>query len=211
MAFDWGSAFSTGGQYGAIPGAISGIFSGNQQEKVDKLLKQIPDEMKKYLMPYINAGQGALPHLNDISGEYEHMYKDPNEIISRIGAGYQKSPGYDWQLDQGENAITNAAAAGGMAGTAQHQQQAGTLATNLANQDFQNYLSKALGVFGSGLEGRRGVETDIFKTGAGASSDLATSLAQLLDQRAKLEYERGASTNKGFSDMASSIMSLFGK
>ena len=142
-------------------------------------------------MPYINAGQNALPHLNDLSGEYQKLYQDPNAIISRIGSGYRESPGYQWRLNQGENAITNAQARGGMAGTAQHQQEAGELAGHLADQDYNDYLKNALGLFGTGLQGRTGIETGIFNTGAEASSSLAASLAKILQDQAKLRYQSG--------------------
>jgi hypothetical protein len=210
MAFDWGTGISNSVQGGIIPGAFSGWMSGRSNKKIDDLLKQIPGELRKYLEPYINAGQGALGNLQGVSGEYEKLYQDPNAIISRLGGGYQQSPGYQWRLNQGENAINNAAAAGGMAGTAQHQQQAGELATNLASQDYNDYLKQVLGLFTGGLEGRTGIEQGIFNQGATSAGDLATSLANLLKQRAGLEYERNASRNKGFSDMFSSVGSLFG-
>ena len=149
----WGTAIG-----GAI-GGISGLFSGgeDEEEKTNKILEQISPEMRQYLMPYINAGTGALPHLNDISSEYQKMYQDPNSIISRIGGGYRESPGYRWRLNQGENAINNAQAAGGMAGSAQHQQLAGQLAEDLANQDYNDYMKNALGIYEGGLTGRTGV------------------------------------------------------
>ncbi|HLX54910.1 MAG TPA: hypothetical protein VKR58_13275, partial [Aquella sp.] len=108
--------------------------------------------------------------------------------------------------NQGENAINNAAAAGGMAGTAEHQQRAGELAENLANQDYYNFLTPALGLYGAGLTG----EQNIANLGGNAASSLAESLASLLYQRAKLNYERGASKNKQNSDLFSNIFSNIG-
>lgn len=219
MGFDWGNAlkgggtgFAAGGPVGGIVGGALGGFlgGGDPTKKANKYLDQIPPELRKYLEPYINAGHGALGHLNDISGEYEKMYQDPNAIISRIGSGYQKSPGYDWQLNQGENAITNAAAANGMAGTGQHQQQAGELATNLANQDYQNYLAKALGLYAGGVSGRAGIEQNIFDTGAGASGSLAANLAKILEAKAGLSYQNELNKNQQNSDLFSSIASRFG-
>ena len=224
MAFNWGNA-ATGGVLGAkagnslFPGigglaggalgALSGFFGGDEDEETNKLLDQIPDELKQYLMPYINAGQNALPALNDVSGEYQKLYQDPNAIIARIGGGYKQSPGYQWKLGQGENAITNAAAMNGMAGTAQHQQQAGELAEHLADQDYQDYLGKALGLFTGGLEGRRGIEQGIFDTGANASGSLATGLSNYMLGRAGLNYTRQANQNQANSDIFSSLLSYF--
>lgn len=211
MPFDWEAGTQTGIGYGLLPGIAQGFLTGKQNRDIDKIMNQIPDELRKYLQPYIDAGMGALPHLNDISGEYERMYKDPNAIISNIAKGYTQSPGYKWKLDQGTNAITNAAASGGMAGTAQHQQQAGELATNLANQDFNEFLERALGVYRGGLSGRTGIEQNIFNTGADKAGDLATSLANALMAKAGIKYQRQGQQNAFGGDIASSIMSMFGK
>lgn len=222
MAFDWGNSFKGGIQgglagspfgpwgagVGSVLGGITGLFGGNndEEEETNKILNQIPGELRKYLEPYIKAGQGALGNLNDVSGEYQKLYQDPNSIISRIGAGYKQSPGYQWRLNQGENAITNAAARGGMAGTAQHQQEAGQLAEDLANQDFNDYMKNALGLFGTGLTGRTGIEQGIFNTGATSAGDLATSLANVLKAKAGLNYQRGSQQNALNSDFLSSIL-----
>lgn len=225
MAFDWGNAFRGGtsgavagssfGPWGAAAGgglgALTGFFGNDEEKDTNKFLDKIPDELKQYLMPYINAGQGALPHLNDLSGEYENMYKDPNAIISRIGAGYRQSPGYQWKLNQGENAINNAAAEGGMVGTGQHQQEAGELAGHLADQDYNDYMTNALGLFTGGLSGRTGIEQGIYNTGADKSGDLATSLANVLFARGGLNYQRSSQQNKMNSDMFSSILSYLSK
>ncbi len=217
MAFDWGNAFR-GGASGAVAGnsilpgwgaaiggglgALSGFFG--HDDETNKLLGQIPDELKKYLMPYINAGTGAL---GKVGNEYGNLIDDPNALISRIGAGYKESPGYQWRLKQGEQGITNAAAAGGMAGTGQHQQQAGELAENLANQDYNDYMKNALGLYGTGLAGEQGLAT----LGASTGGDLATSLANLLQGRAGLNYKKDANNNQLNSDLLSSLLSFLSK
>lgn len=217
MAFNWGNAFRGGATGAAIGtqvmpgwgtaigggvGALSGFFGNDEEEGTNKLLDQIPDELKQYLMPYINAGQGALGNL---TGEYGKLTSNPNDIISKIGSGYKESPGYQWKLKQGEQGITNAAAAGGMAGTGQHQQQAGELATNLANQDYNDYMTNALGLYNTGLEGQKGLA----EGGRQAGGDLGTSLANLLKGKAGLNYTRGANKNQMNSDLASSLMAYF--
>lgn len=211
MAFNWGNAgkgFAATGGSGI--GLLGGFLGDNDYENdTNDILNKIPPELKKYLMPYINAGYGALPNLKGISGEYEKMYQDPNAIIARIGAGYKESPGYKWRLGQGENAITNAAAAGGMTGTGQHQQQAGELAENLANQDYQDYLAKALGLYSGGLQGRTGIEQGLYDTGASAGGSLAASLAKILQDQAQLKYQSGLNKNQQTSDLFSSIGSIF--
>lgn len=227
MSLDWGNTFR-GGAQGALAGSsfgpfgsliggglglLGGIFGGDndEEEETNGILNQIPDQLKQYLTPYINAGQNSIQNLGNLSGEYEKLFKDPNDIISRIGSGYKSSPGYQWKLNQGENAINNAAAAGGMAGTAQHQQQAGELAGNLANQDYYDYLNPALSLFGQGLQGSTGIHQGIFGTGATAAGDLGTSLANNSFARGGLNFQRGLNRNQQNSDLWSNIFSYLGK
>lgn len=217
MAFDWGNAFR-GGASGAAAGssfgpwgtaigggigALSGFFGGDEEEETDKMLNGIPPQLKDLLMPYINQGKEGL---GKAGGAYGEML-DPNALISKIGSGYTQSPGYKWRLNQGENSINNAAAAGGMAGTAQHQQQAGELATNLASQDYNDYMKNALGIFGQGAQGELGIG----QLGQGSASDLSTSLGNLGLTRAGLNYKRGANKNQMNSDMFSSILAYLSK
>jgi hypothetical protein len=210
MTFDWGNAFRGGMQGGILPGVVAGFTNGDPTKRANKYLDQIPDELRKYLMPFINRGNTAGEHLNDISGEYESMYKDPNSIISKIGSGYTESPGFKWRLGQGENAINNAAASGGYAGTSQHQQRAGELATNIASQDFNDFMERALGMRREGLTGRTGIEQDFYNKGYGASGDLASSIANWLNQKGGMAYQDQKNKNQQWSDALSSLTSNIG-
>lgn len=201
MAFNWGNAAQGASSLGGI-GLLGGFLGDNDYEKdTNNILNKIPPQLREFLMPYINAGTGAL---GKAGGEYDKLLADPNALISRLGAGYKASPGYQWKLNQGENAITNAQAAGGMAGSGQHQQLAGQLAENLANQDYYDYLKDVLGLFGTGLQGEQGLT----ELGAGAGGSLAASLAAILQDKAKLRYQGGLNKNQQLNDIFSNIGSM---
>lgn len=213
MAFNFGrglssglsgaaTGFSLGGPWGAAIGGGLGALGGfgrDPEDEAKKYLNQIPGQIKPYYEPYIQGGNWAQPELQKQFGQ---LMSDPNAVISRLGAGYKASPGYQWRLGQGEAAINNANAAGGMLGTNQHQQQAGKLAGDLADQDYQNYLNSAMGLYGTGLSGAQ----DMAHQGLTAGSDLATSLANLLQGKAGLGYKGAANENQSNSDLMSSIM-----
>lgn len=167
---------------GVIGNVMDAGFGGYNDPSKNAMsyLDQIPDQLKQYLMPYINAGSKATSQLPDIYGNM----LDPNALMGKIGAGYSASPGYEWQLGQGTQAINNAASAGGMVGTPQHQQQEAQMAEGLANQDYYNYLGKALGLYGQGAEGMAGLSGQGFK-GAG---ELGEGISQYLTNASNIKY-----------------------
>lgn len=173
----------------------------NPSDRATPILNTIPGTIKPYYEPYFNTGRNALDRVNT---EYGNLLNDPNALIQRLGAGYKESPGYKWRLNQGENAITNAQAAGGMTGTGQHQQLAGELAENLANQDFNNFMQQILGLYGTGLQG----EHELARMGQIAGSDLATSLGNILGSKAQMQYGGQANRNDLLSGILKSLVSF---
>ncbi|MHB9161402.1 MAG: hypothetical protein ACYC6W_11055 [Nitrosotalea sp.] len=162
-------------------------------------LDQIPNELRQYLMPYINQGQKSMGKLNDtygnltdlfpdiknriggmnnftgdLSKQFQNLANDPTGMMNKIGAGYKESPGFAFQRDQGLRAAQNAAAAGGYMGSPQHQQQSMELAENFANKDYGDYLNRGMGQFGMGLQGLQGQQ--------GAMNDQLQNLLRLFGQ-----------------------------
>jgi hypothetical protein len=166
-------------------------------------MEQIAPTMERYLTPYAEAGERAIPTLES---QYSRLLGDPGAVMGDIGAGFQQSPGYQWQLDQAMKAANQAQSAGGMLGSPQAQQEAAEMATGLAGQDYYNYLGNALNLFGSGLTGTQG----LMQTGAGASSDLAESLANALASQAQLEYAGQTAENQAQGGLAGTLGSVVG-
>lgn len=168
---------------GAAGAGIGSLFSNykNPADQAFPFMQKAEQTLPQYYNPYIQAGQRAQPGLEQAYGDM----MNPNELIKRIGGGYQESPGYQFSRDQAMRSMNNAQAAGGMLGSPQHEQEAGTLATNLANQDFYNYLQQALGQFNQGVQGKQG----LYNTGAQASMGLGDNLASLFGNEGMLRYE----------------------
>lgn len=156
-------------------------FFSDPAKAAQPYYNQVAPTITPYYQPYVNAGNQALPQLQS---QYQQLMSDPSAIINRLGAGYKPSEGYQFQLGEGEKAINNAQAAGGMLGTPQHQQLAGQLAEKLASGDYETFLNHVLGLYGSGLSGTQG----IMQQGYGASNDLASSLASALMNQGNLAY-----------------------
>ena len=162
-------------------------------------LNKIPSTIKPYYDPYINAGNSALPGYQDFMNQ---LMRNPDQIMKMLGAGYQQSPGYKFNLEQGTNAINNASAAGGMLGTPQHQQIAGEMASGLASKDYGDYMDRALKMLGLGAQGTGG----LIQQGGQMSSDLATALAQALMSKSNLRYAGQANQNQQTGSLIGNVI-----
>jgi len=168
-------------------------------------------------MPYFNQARNELPgYYNDyiqrgqrmgsgLENQYNQLMNDPGARMNQIGASYHQSPGFQFQLQQALQAGNQAAAAGGMAGTPQHQQQNMALATNLSNQDYNQYLQNALGQYNIGLSGGH----NLYNTGFNASDSLANGMSNLLQSQANYAYNAANNENQHNSDLWSSIGGLW--
>lgn len=193
-------AMGAGAAGAGIFDALFKLFGGDQSPSgaANNYLDQIPDVFKQYLQSYITRGQNAG---NLLQGQYSDLVNDPGSILARIGKGYQQSPGFQFQQQQGLNSINNAAAAGGMAGSMGHQQQAGALSTNLANQNYNQYLQNAMGLYGRGLSGEQGFDTQGYNTSTG----MAGALANLLNLKGQNAFNQTAANNQDWGNIFGDI------
>ena len=183
-----------------LGGGIAGLFGAGKgpspSDAANKYLNKIPGEINQYYQPYINAGQGALPVLQ---GQYGDLLNNPGGKFNDIGASFQQSPGFKFALDQALRSAGRAAAAGGMAGSPMHEQQNMEVATNLANQDYYNWLGQAIGLYSQGLSGEQG----LYSGGLQAGGSMADQISQQLAQQAANAYQNQSAQNEtrgGFLD-----------
>lgn len=188
-------SFNNSGQamgWGEIGAGLAGMFTGggnNPYDAANKYLNQIPGAISPYYNPYINAGRGALPQLQQ---QYGNLMNDPTGMMNKIGAGYQQSPGYQFQVNQAMNAANNSAAAGGMSGTPAAQYNAANMVGQLANQDYYNYVTRGLNQYGLGLSGEAGIN----QMGYNAATDYAGALANGLMNQGNLAFSGAAAQNQ---------------
>ena len=161
----------------------------------NKDLNRIPGEMSKYYDPYIQAGQRQLPGLEQY---YSGAMNDPGGMMNKVGAGYQQSPGFQFALQQALQGAGHASAAGGMAGSPLAQQQNMGVATGMANQDYGDYMDRALGLQSRGVSGSQG----LYNTGFQASGNMADQISQMLSAKAGLDYKGKSSKLQGLTNIA---------
>lgn len=183
----------TAGPFGSVIGMGADIGSyfdwRNPANAPMKYLEQGRNELPDYYKDYIQRGNRMGGQAEDQFGQ---LMNDPGGRMNQIGQSYQQSPGFQFQLQQALQAGNQSAAAGGMAGTPQHQQQNMGLANNLANQDYNQYMQNALGQYDIGLQGGQ----HMYDTGYGASNQLGQSMKDLLESQARLKYSGEDQRNK---------------
>lgn len=160
---------------------------------------QIPSQLKPYYDPFINAGTSAIPTLQD---QYSKLMNDPGGMFNQMGQSFQKSPGFDFAMQQALQGSNHAAAAGGMAGSPQHEQQNQQLATNLADQDYYNYMDHVMPMYSQGLHGEEG----LMHQGFSATSELTQQIAQALAAQSMMQFAQNAGKKQSQSDMFGDIL-----
>lgn len=186
-------------------GLFSGLFGGgdNAADAGMSYLQQIPGQTKQYYQPFFEAGTNALPGLQE---QYGKLLNNPGGRMNEIGQNFQQSPGFQFALQQALQGSGHAAAAGGMAGSPQHEQQNMQLATQLGNQDYYNWLHPALNMYGQGLQGQQGMAN----MGQQAGSSMADMIAQSLAQQANMAYGGQQQKNANQSSMFGNMMNGLG-
>lgn len=184
---------------------FSELFHGgkNPANAAMPFYNQIPGQVKGYYDPYINAGQNALPGLQN---QYNDLLNNPGGKLNDIGQNYQQSPGFKFAMEQALQGAGHAAAAGGMAGSPQHSQQAMQLANNIANQDYYNWLGQATGMYNQGLSGQQNMSNQ----GLAAGGSMADQIAQMLAQQGNLAYQGQQQQNQNKSDLWGNLGALGG-
>src|ERR1700741_4030115 len=87
---------SAGGLLGAGLGGLMGDWQ-NPADSANDYFNQIPDMLKKYMSPYIDAGNkmGGL-----LQGQYGNLLNNPGGMLNQIGQNYHQSPGFQFALQQ---------------------------------------------------------------------------------------------------------------
>ena len=154
----------------------------------NKYMDRIPGVGAKYFNPYIEGGREAGGRLHD---EYSKQL-DPTHFMDEIMKHYQESQGATYERDKLGKGIGSAAAAGGVAGTPEHQRQYGEMAGDIMSKDMQQYLQNALGIHASGLQG----EQDFYNKGFDASGRMADLEGGTLASQGTLAYQGANQKNQ---------------
>lgn len=190
-----------GGGFGQAAGGLASLFGfggKNPADAASPYLNQIPDILKQYMNPYVNAGQGAL---GDLQNQFGQLTGNTSDVYNKLGAGYKESPGFQRNLEQALNAGSNAAAAGGMLGTPWHQQQNMGIASDIASKDYGDYMNRVMGLYGAGLSGQQGLSQLGFQGANNLSSGLGNVLGMQGQNAAAGQLFKNTQQSGGLSNL----------
>lgn len=175
-----------------------GIGQRDPAKDANRYLDQIPGIGHDAYDPFINGGREAGGILKD---QYGRML-DPSKFMDDIMKNYQMSQGATYQRDQLGKGIGATAAAGGIAGTPEHQREYGEMADKIMSGDMQQYLQNALGVYNRGLGG----EENFYNKGFQSSGSLADMLAGVMGSKSGLAYQSGTQNNMNQQALMQALM-----
>jgi hypothetical protein len=143
--------------YGAgVAGVGNALFGNNSFDEYANYMNQgigtIDDYYNKasgFMSPYRDAGGRGL-------NGYENMlakYQDPTKYYNDVASSYQMSPGAQFRMNTGMDAVRNAMAAQGLGGSGQEGRELTNYTQGVINQDMNSYIDRVFGVGQTGLQG----------------------------------------------------------
>jgi hypothetical protein len=176
-------------------GLVSSIFGGSSKKSSSTSGNYNNDIIKNSLSPLMNQGAAGGLQLSDLLG------LNGQDAGAQAGAraDFRNTPGYQFALQEGSNAIGSNAAARGMFQSGATGKALSKFGTGLADQTYQNYMQNLLGLTQAGTQAG-GVISDAGKFGtsseSGSSSTgglgkaLGFGLSILSDPRLKKNLEK---------------------
>ena len=164
------------------------MFSHDDPSKAaNNYLNQIPGVGHKNYDPFVNEGKTAGGILQ---GEYGKQL-DPTTFMDQIMQHYNQSAGAKYKTDLLGRGIGSTAAAGGIAGTPEHQREYGQMASDISSEDMQKYFDNTMGIYNNGIKG----EQDVYGHGFDATKELTDLLGGTLSSQAGGAYGEAQSKN----------------
>lgn len=138
---------------GAGSSLLGGLFGSSASSQYQKSLKQAQDYLKgqeqqglQNYSPYLNAGGGATATLGSLLGTPGQglLQNWTGQFTAPTAAEAEATPGYQFQLQQGEDAIQNSAAAKGSLLSGRTLADLNNYAQGTASTNYQNTFNNSL-------------------------------------------------------------------
>ena len=132
-----------GGAASAAQGAAQAQYGSTVQAR--GIEQQMLDQAMQQVAPWRKAGAGALGQYAGIMNIPGYKQVDPTQAL-------QATPGYQFQMNQGVNALDRSAASRGMLMSGPQSQALTQYGQGLANNTYGQYMDRLMGVSQQGLQ-----------------------------------------------------------
>ncbi len=173
----------------AISGAIQGGSAASGAAAATGASQQAINTATANVAPYTAAGATATNAYSDLLG------LNGADAATKAMGSFTASPGYGYSLQQGLRGVDAGAAAAGMLRSGATLKAEQTLGTNLANQDFGNYLGRI---------------NTLAQTGAGVTNSLNGLISGQGTNQAQIANNAGAQQASIYGNVASGITNGIG-
>lgn len=162
--------------------------------------------------PWVDAGTGALGTYQDALG------LNGAEGSARATGSFQKAPGYDFALQQGEQAALRGANAAGMLNSGNTLTALTEYGQGLANQGWSSWLDRLNGLSSQGMQGASGQAagygglSSLYQQGTGnrlgLESEILGGTMDINNNIATIKDQQAANKNGFFGSLLSGGLSL---
>jgi hypothetical protein len=146
------------------------------QSAANAAIQQGVSTATNQLSPWTTASQPALAQQSDLLG------LNGQPAADAAMATYQQSPGYEWQLQQGERAVNASAAANEMTRSGATMKALDTFGQGLANTDFGSYWNRLQQLSQGGLTAAGGISS----AATGGASNIAQTDASAANAQSSI-------------------------
>lgn len=163
----WGAAIAG---VAAVGGSmLSSSASSGASKKAIAAQERAAKQLREDLMPYTTAGTNALAPAQGLLG-----INGP-EAAAAAMEDFQTSPGYDFAVSEGLQAVERSAAAQGMGHSGATMKALQARGSQLANQEFGTYYNRLMGLTQLGQNSAAGVGASNTQTAAGIAQTQASA------------------------------------
>lgn len=177
------------------------------------------DQNRTDMLPWLTAGSSAVNRLSDLLGvSSNNTTTGYGSLTKPFGiADYQEDPGYQFRLNQGQEALQRSLGARGMLNSGNRLMELTKYGQDMGTQEYQNaynrYNSNQTNTYNR-LAGLSGTGQTSANTLANSGSNTANSLSGLLTNQGNANAAAGiAGTNawtSGLTGVAGAVSNYFG-
>jgi hypothetical protein len=178
--------FGGGGGGGAEAGNIMAAAAA----EAAKMQMDMYNKTREDMTPYRDVGSRTTPYYAGMLGVPGYDQVDPTEAL-------RATPGYNWMLNQGTEALNRKAAASGMLGSGAQAKGLMQYGQGLADQSYNNYMNRLYNLVGTGQNAS--AQTGQF--GSQAAGQAGNYLMQGAQARAQGVMADAQNSGSGFNDL----------